>query len=88
MQGLHLNLESHFLKIIPSNWSILKNNPDILISLEPKFFNYLTSKYFAHHYERFKLPNVNVSSTISDQSYELGIFGKAAMLILAWNLDR
>lgn len=73
MHSLHLDLYSHFFKIIPPNRSILTHNPQTLTATELHLPDHFPNKDLAHKPQRLQIPNIDMGATVPDQGNQLRI---------------
>lgn len=86
MKCLHFNFESHFLEVISSDGSVFKHGPNVIILLEFKFFDHFSCEDLSDHCQGLEFPDVDVSTTVSDERNRLRVFRKRAVFVFAWNL--
>ena len=51
MQGLHFDLKSHFLEVVPSDGGVFEHDPNVIILLELDFLDHFSSEYFTNGHQ-------------------------------------
>lgn len=87
VESLHFYFQSHFLKVVSPDGGVFKHGPDGLILLELEFFDDFSSENFTNHGQWFELPDVNVSTAVTNQGDKLWVFWEGTVFVFARDFD-